>query len=86
MSDTQVTPVTETQPEVLETPTPEVINEAPKGDRRNAGYPWLAKTNFHTTATKIRQRPLRNRHFLTDNNICVGNEIKGTRHETHSIE
>ena len=37
MSDTQVTLVTETQPEVLETPTPEVINEAPKGDRRDGG-------------------------------------------------
>lgn len=37
MSDTQVTPVEEVQSEVLETPTPEVTNEAPKGDRRDGG-------------------------------------------------
>ena len=37
MSDTQVTPVEEVQSEVLETPTPEVTNESPKGDRRDGG-------------------------------------------------
>lgn len=35
MSDTQVTPVAEAQPEVLETTTPEVAKDAPKGDRRD---------------------------------------------------
>lgn len=35
MSDTQVTPVEEVQAEVLETPTPEVAKDAPKGDRRD---------------------------------------------------
>ena len=36
MSDTQVTPESEVQAEVLETvTTPEVAKEAPKGDRSN---------------------------------------------------
>ena len=37
MSDTQVTTATEVQSEVLETPTPEVTNDTPKGDRRDGG-------------------------------------------------